>query len=814
MAWKLAPISPRVQKKRELYRSVQPEICLARYKIITNFYKSHPELTGILRRAKAFAEICEYIPVRIDEGDVIVGAQSAKFRAAALYPENAVNFLKAEIGNGTIRTRDIDPYVISEEDEKYFMSTCDYWEGECCNSKATAYLIDEYASHDFNGVTMLGKMTVCDTPVGHFVTGYDKAIRTGFAAIRDEAQSKCEDIVAAGMPDNTMEQYNFYRAVAIVCGGIIRLTKRYAAAAEELAVREPDSERKAELTRMAEALNWTVEKPARNFLEAIQCLFMYQTALCLDANMHGISFGRVDQYLGDFLDRDIENGTLTEEYAQELVDLFLLKVAEMNKPWSYGATQSNPGYTSGQNIAIGGVKRDGSDASNRVTYMLLQSMGRMKLHDPPHSLRIHKSTPAKLWEAAIETSKICGGVPTFENDEVIIPALMKRGFSLEDARNYSPIGCVEPGGTGDEWPACGGTGTVSYLNLVAALWLGLNNGVTPPGSGIWDVNEGSSVSANQVGLPTGYLYEMKTFEDVLDAFKAQTEYFVKWHAMNINNFEYVARDVLPLPLVSATMAGCMEKGKDVMYGGAKYNSCGMAGVGIGNIADSLYMIKHLCFDTKKCTARELYDALMNNWNGYEELHRYIQYKAEHYGNANPEVDQWAQWGAKMFADAVTACTGPRGRYAAGLYPVTTNVMFGEMTAATPDGRPAGVPLADGISPLQQMDKEGPTAVLDSVSVIDQVEYSNGTLLNMKFSPSTVKTEADVKKLSELIQTYFETGGMEMQINVVSAETLHDAQKNPDKYKNLVVRVAGFSSYFVELHISAQNDLISRTELNL
>jgi formate C-acetyltransferase len=307
---------------------------------------------------------------------------------------------------------------------------------------------------------------------------------------------------------------------------------------------------------------------------------------------------------------------------------------------------------------------------------------------------------------------------------------------------------------------------------------------------------------------------MTTFEDVLDAYKRQITFFTRWHAMNINSFEYVAREQLPLPIVSATMDGCMEKGADVMYGGAKYNSCGMAGVGIGNVADSLYMIKHLCFDTKRCTTRELYDALIANWVGYEELQRYIQFTAQHYGNANPEVDQWANWAGQVFADAVTNCTGPRGGYAAGLYPVTTNVMFGQMTAATPDGRFAGVPLADGISPLQQADQNGPTAVLDSVNHIQQVDYSNGTLLNMKFSPSCVQSKEDIRKLSELIQAYFEAGGMEMQINVVSAATLKDAQKNPDNYRDLVVRVAGFSTYFVELHVSGQNDLISRTELTI
>ena len=818
MAWQLAPISDRVAKRRALYRDTRPEICIARYRIITEFYRNNPALGGILRRAKCLKEICEKIPVRIDEGDVIVGAQSGKFRAAALYPENSVAFLKQEIGDGTIRTRDLDPYIISEEDAKYVLDTIDYWMGECNDAKAKAYLYEEYLPHDFNGVTMLGQLAICDTPVGHFVTGYNKAIRVGFGAIKAEAEQKMAELIEAGVPGESIDKYNFYRAVSIVCDAAITLTKRYAARARELMEAETEPVRRAELMRMAECLEWTVEKPARNFHEALQCLFMYQTVLCLDANMHGISFGRVDQYLGDYLERDLENGTITQEYAQEIFDLFYLKVAEMNKPWSYGATQSNPGYTNGQMMVLGGVDKDGNDATNKVSFMMLQAMGRLVLHDPPHSMRVHKGTPKELWEAAIETTKICGGVPTFENDGVIIPALMKRGLSLESARNYSPIGCVEPGGTGDEWPACGGTGSVSYLNLVNGVWLGINDGYLPMPMNFGAPKQGEKLKTEanpeRVGLPTGYLYEMESFDQVLDAYKKQIEYFVRWHAMNINSFEYVARQNLPLPIVSATMEGCMESGKDVMFGGAKYNSCGMAGVGIGNVADCLYMIKHLCFDTDTCTTRELYDALISDWKGYEELQRRVKHECRHYGNGYDEVDKWANWAGDVFEKAVTSCTGPRGRYAAGLYPVTTNVMFGYMTAATPDGRNAGQPLADGISPVQQMDLNGPTAILRSVSRISQVDYSNGTLLNMKFSPSCLKGEDGVEKLSQLIATYFDMGGMEMQINVISADTLKDAQKNPENYKNLVVRVAGFSAYFVELHITGQNDLISRTELNM
>jgi formate C-acetyltransferase len=307
---------------------------------------------------------------------------------------------------------------------------------------------------------------------------------------------------------------------------------------------------------------------------------------------------------------------------------------------------------------------------------------------------------------------------------------------------------------------------------------------------------------------------MTDFQQVLDAFEAQVKFFVKWHASCINAFEYVAREVLPLPLVSCTVDGCMEKGRDVMHGGARYNSTGIAGIAIGNVADSLNIIKHLCFDTKRCSTRELYDALMNNWEGYEDLRSYIVNEAPHYGNGIAEADEYARWAAKVFSDAVNACTGPRGRFSAGLYPVTTNVIFGKMTIATPDGRYMGEPLSDGISAVQGRDVSGPTNILHSVSRIDQSQYPNGTLFNMKFHPTSLNGEEGVVKLSQLIQTYFEMGGMEIQINIISADTLKKAMERPEEYRDLIVRVAGFSAYFVELHIDGQKDLIRRTELAL
>jgi formate C-acetyltransferase len=535
-------------------------------------------------------------------------------------------------------------------------------------------------------------------------------------------------------------------------------------------------------------------------------MFLYQTALCLDAQQHGISFGRVDQYLGSYYEADIAAGRITHEKAQELLDLFYLKVAEMNKIWPYVATMNGPGYTSGQLMTIGGVTGDGKDATNAISFMMLQSAGRLVLHDPPQSLRIHKGTPPELWEAAIATTQIAGGVPTFENDAVIIPALMARGLPIESARNYCLIGCVEPQGCGDEWACPGGNGTQSFFNLLNAFLLAINNGCNPfPGR--------DGKRAGQVGLPTGYLYEMETFNEVLNAVKNQIEYFVRWHVSLVNTWEYVASEHMQLPLLSATVDGCMESGRDVMKGGAKYNSTGNAGIAIGNITDSLAVVKYMVYDKKLIGARELYDAIMTNWEGKEDLRQFILNEAPHYGNDNEYTDEFARWASDVYGNAVNSSTGPRGRFAAGLYPVTTHVTFGLTTAASPDGRKAGEPLADGISPVQQLDQNGPTATLKSVAAIDQKKFSNGTLLNMKFHPTALSNETGKEKLIDLIKTYFSLGGMEMQFNIVSSKVLRRAQEHPEEYRDLVVRIAGFSAYFVELYKASQDDIIRRTELN-
>lgn len=802
----LSPVTPRVAEIREKYRTTRPKICIARYKIVTEFYMENPQLQGILKRAKNFKNLCEKLPLLINENEVIVGWQGTTYRSCALYPEISFGWFMDELKAGSIPKRDTDPYDIDDEDAEYVLKTGEFWRRECLSAKVDEYIPEGYKKAVGNGVTTFGLKGVCQSPVGHFVGNFDKVINRGFGAIRDEAQQKMDELEGV-MFGESVYRYNFYRAVKLVSEGIITLSKRYGKECEKLAAAETDPQRKKELERMADSLGHIMENPCRTFHDAVQCMYLYQMCLCLDAQQHGITFGRVDRYLGSFYNSDIKAGRLTHDQAQEILDLFYLKVAEMNKIWPEMATLSAPGYTSGQLMTLGGVDRDGKDATNTVTYMMLQSAGRLVLHDPPQSLRIHRGTPDALWEAAIETTQIAGGVPTFESDDIIIPALMARGLPVESARNYCLIGCVEPQGCGDEWASPGGSGTESFFNFLNAFLLAINDGINPmpwPGG----------VEGARTGLPTGYLYEMDTFEDVLDAVKKQIEYFAGWHVSLVNTFEYVASEHMPLPVVSATIDGCMEKGKDVMKGGARYNSTGNAGIAIGNITDSLAVVKYMVFDKKLISARDLYDAIMTNWEGKEDLRQQILNNAPHYGNGDEYVDQFAGWVSDIYANAINSSTGPRGRWSAGLYPVTAHVLFGMLTAASPDGRKKGEPLCDGISPVQQLDKNGPTATIRSVSKIDQAKFGNGTLLNMRFHPTALRNESGKDKLKALIKTYFGLGGMEMQFNIVSADVLRKAQEKPEDYRDLVVRIAGFSAYFVEMYKASQDDIIRRTEFNL
>ncbi len=808
MSVKLVPMTDRIVKMRERYRSTTPSLCTARLHLITDFYKENQTLTGPLKRAYNFKNLCEKLPVTVFENEVIVGTQVTKYRSSAMYPEfNGLGWFKNDYEAGRLLNREIDNYIVEQEDIDYVLSVVDFWEASCNSARLSRYIPEEYRDKAAgNGVISFRHDRICINPIGHFCANYRKVLEKGFGYILEEAREHIKNL-SGHMYGDQAPKYFFYRSVEAVAEGMIILSKRYGAECARLAETEKDPKRKAELLDMADTLNWIMENPARNYHDAVQAIYLYHLGLCLDGQQHGISYGRVDQYLGKYYEKDIADGTITPEYAQELLDMFYLKSAEMNWMKASFASEAIAGYTNGMLMTLGGVDAFGKDATNPVTYMMLQSAARLVLHDPPQALRVHKNTPKELMDLALECTRIAGGVPTFENDEMIIPGLMNRGLSLEAARDYCLIGCVEPAGSGNHWSMCGASGYEGYFNMANLFLQAINNGINP-----FPNPEG--LPNRQNGLSTGYLYEMKNFDEVLDAILKQMKYYVDWQISMTNIQEYITARELPLPLVSATMEGCMESGKDVMDGGAKFNSTGFPGIAIGNLVDSLNMTKHLVFDKKICTARELYDALMDNWEGHEELYNYIKYEAPHFGNGIDECDRYMKWACDHFAELVNAGQGPRGPYSAAMFPVAFNVVYGKTTAATPDGRKLGEPLSDGISPVQGMDKNGPTAVIKSVSNMDQTNFTDGTLFNMKFHPSAFSNQESRDKVARLMQIYFGQGGIEMQLNVTSSQTLKEAQENPDDYKDLVVRVAGFSAYFVELTKGSQNDIIARTELTL
>lgn len=810
-----APISDRIKKIKERRREHDNGnviLCGERTKIYTDYYKAHEAQYPLLLRAGALYEWCDKKVVRLEEDEMFVGNLGKDWRSAEPYVEWGIGWLKHALDlpeEEFIRewqTPGVFAYI-SPEDRITFNEACDYWKDRTIQARVLAVHPDKLWDLKGDNCTSFGnrgKAFTADMPQGHYCTNYKKVIDYGWGSIIRDAQSRM-DAIEGHVYDNDAIKYTFWRAIKQVAEGAKRLTERYAELCDEKA-KEAEGARKAEIEKMADSLHWIAENPARNYWESLEIILIYQLMLHADGQSHGITLGRIDQYCGRFVEKELAEGTLTQESAQEMTDAFILKLGDYfsimkvaSGPGATLATKSKYNYVcGGQHFTVAGLTPEGKDATNALTLMFLQVYARLFLSDPSISVRIHKNTPYEVWEAAIESSKVAGGMPIFENDDIIVPALMERGLSQEDANNYCIIGCVEPAGTGCEWSASGSNGCESFCNLAGIMNMAIYNGTNP-------------ATGCDAGLRTGWLYDYETFDDFKAAFVKQLHHFLDWHITHVNFYELAYGAYFPCVSASATMDGCMENGTDVLRGGAKYNSTGFTALGIGNVADSLYAIKKLVFEDKMISAKELVDTLINNWEGHEELRRYIENKLPHYGNANAEVDELATWALGEFADYINAARGPRGKWRGGTFTMTTHLEFGDKTMATPDGRKAFSPLAEAISPRQGFDINGPTAYLTSAAKLPHYKLGNGDQLNIRFSPSTVQGEEGTRKLSYLIDTYFQEGGMQVQFNVVSTDSLHDAQAHPEEYENLIVRIAGFSAFFVEMPKVLQDDFITRTE---
>jgi formate C-acetyltransferase len=815
--YEFKPATKRIWDMREAIRDRVLRYDAQRAVILTEAYKKYESVVPIIRRPLALYELCDKLDIYIGDTELIVGSKGRHMFSCPAYiewmPDDwLIDFVKS--GEWTIHEDGLyhNPegeelrQSIAPEDFEALTSVREYWDLNRVGAVADAWKPDFYdelarlnvSSYVDGGVSLVG------LPAGHIVCGYKKIINTGYAAVRKQAQDWIDDHRGNLMGED-MNKYMFYKSAVIACDAVMRLVTRYSEACLKKAETCGDEARKSELLRMADSLLWLSKNPARNFYEAVQGTMMYQIFITLDALIPSPALGRFDQYTWPFLKKDLEAGTITLDEAQEICDAFFLKANCF-----YSAGPAKLVNTTGigntyQHTTIGGVDPEtGEDAANPVTYMVLETVGRLKLHDPTISLRINPDTPDTLWECALETSKLVGGLPLFQNDEIIVPSLVDAlGFELKDARDYGIIGCQEIVGCGTDYPA--------------------PNGMHPPHASIWwgsvlnmAINDGiNPLNNEQASLHTGYLYEMKSMEEVREAVRKMGHYIFKMF-ISINNYaEYISQYYATQAPMSISIEGCMESGKDCVQGGAKYNSYGGTATGLATLADSLSTIKYMVFDKKLCTAKELHAAFVANWEGYEPLRQRILSEVPHFGNADPYADEEMKWCCDLFYEVCQECYSVRSKvYKSGLYGASDHVAQGYKTWGTPDGRKYPEPIADAASPAQGRDKNGPTAVFASACCYDHHHYLGGIALNLRMHPSVLSNEEGVVKLRDATKIYFQNGGLEVQYNVVNTETLRLAQENPQDYRDLVVRIAGYSAYFIELGKDLQDDIIARNENSL
>lgn len=826
--------SPRIQRLIDHLYAKMPEIEADRAVLLTESYRSTEGEPVITRRAKAFQKICEELPIIIRPEELIVGSNSQAPRGCQVFPEYSYEWLEAEFD--TVEKRSADPFYISEETKQRLRSVYPYWKGKTTSELATSYMAKETLTAMEHNIFTPGNYFY--NGIGHFTVKYEEVLAIGFEGIAAKAKTALS-VCRTGDADYAKKSH-FLNAVIICCNAAITYAHRYAMLALEAAQKETNSQRKMELLKIAENCAQVPGKPARNFYEACQSFWFVQMLLQTESSGHSISPGRFDQYMYPYYEKDIKEGIITREKAQELLDCIWVKLNDLNKVRDAASAEGFAGYSLFQNLIVGGQTEEGEDATNDLSFMCLEAALHVLLPAPSLSIRVWNKTPDELLMKAAKVTRTGIGLPAYYNDEVIIPAMMSRGVTLEDARTYNIIGCVEPqkAGKTDGWH------DAAFFNMCRPLEMVFFNGM-----------EGGV----QVGPRTGDVTQMKTFHEFYDAYKAQMNYFIELMVNADNAIDAAHAERCPLPFQSSMIDDCIGRGKSLQEGGAVYNFTGPQGFGIANVSDSLYAIRQLVFEEKKVTLAEWKEALADNYGRgfskqqvesmttqivknladagqpvgekeiaavyqtvanqnispekkakYDQLLEWID-QVPKYGNDIEEADQFARDVAYTYTKPLNQYRNPRGGiFQAGLYPVSANVPLGAQTGATPDGRLANTPIADGIGPASGRDTHGPTAAVNSVAKIDHGIASNGTLLNQKFHPSALSGVEGLQKFCAFIRAFFDQKGMHMQFNVVSRETLLDAQAHPDKYRNLVVRVAGYSALFTTLSKSLQDDIINRT----
>lgn len=806
---------PRVNHLRQIFLDRQYDVDVERLRLVTEAYKKYDNCTIKIKCARAFENILDNVTLDIYDEDLILGEIAAPAKASPIYPEFSVSWIINEVLNEPFEEREHDQfYIRNDEERKEIVELCRYWEGKTVDDLINAGLDDDQIKGSEAGKKIFQTNLYHYAGVGHLVMDYAKLMKVGFNGLIEEAEANLNKLTKRD-PDYA-DKRDFYEAMLISLRASVRYIERYAALAEERATAENNLQRKHELEAMAANCRQIAGGPAESFWQAIQ-LFNFATTLTqIEGNGHSISYGRMDQWLYPYYDSDIKAGTLTKEYALELIEVLYVKMNNPTKLKDGGTVKVRQGRGfGGECLTIGGVDREGNDATNDLTMLMLEGSAHTRMMNPWLLVRMHENTPYELKVKTVECIRAGYGHPKIFNDAPTIKAMMKKGMTLEEARDYAVVGCVEPDLPGKEY----GWHDAAYVNTAKMMEMVLNGGRCldcGPHCIRW---EKCGALGEHLGPDTGSLETYESFEEILASVDKQFEYWADQMCSSLNIIDKAHRALKPLPFVSAFFEDCMETGIDLTEGGAKYNGIGPQASGLATCADTLAVIKQLVFEEKRFTGSQLLQAVKDNWKGHDILYALVNgSKVHHYGNDDDYADELFRYMFECYCGHVAGRPTVRGgEFNPGVYSVSANVGMGLNTNASLDGRRAGEAISDNLGPVHtdggSHDIEGPTALANSVAKVDHSIATNGTLLNMKFPQEAVAGTEGRDNLISFIDEYLSKGAMHVQFNIMSADTMRAAQKKPENYKDMLVRVAGYSAYFVDLGKALQKDLIQRTELH-
>ncbi len=795
---------PRVNHLRQTFLDRNYDIDVERLRLVTETYKKY-EKSGLSRKlvcAYAFENVLLNTTLYIYDEDLIVGEIAAPAKASPIYPEFSVNWIIEEVLHSPFEERDHDQfYFRNDEERQETVELCKWWQGKTIDDAVNARLDEDQKKGSEVGEKIFQTNLYHYAGTGHLAIDYPRLMSLGFDGLIKEAEEKLAEISKRD-PEYGSKR-DFYQAAIIMHQAAKKYTERYAVLAEEMAAKETDEMRKEELLAIAENCHAVAGGAPKTFWQAMQ-LFNIATALIqVESNGHSISYGRMDQWLYPFYEADMKNHTISKEFALELIEVEYVKMNNPTKLKDKGsmALRNGRGF-GGESLTIGGMDKEGRDATNDLTMLMLEGSAHTRMMNPWVCVRMHEGTPYELKIKTVECIRAGYGHPKLFNDEPAIKGMMKKGMSLEEARDYCVVGCVEISLPGKEY----GWHDAAYVNTPKMMEMVLNGGRS--------LNTGK-----QLGPDSGSLETYQSFDEVLASVDTQFEYWTDQMCSSLCIIDNIHREIKPLPYLSMFYEDCIASGRDVTEGGAKYNGTGPQASGMATCADSLASIKQLIFDEKRCTGAELLDAVKNNWKGYEKLYAYVNSsKVHHYGNDDDYADELFKFMFECYCRHISGRKNPRGGiFSPGVYSVNANVAMGMNTNASVDGRKKGEAISDNMGPVHtdccSHDINGPTAVVNSLAKVDHSLATNGTLMNLKFPQESVAGVEGRDNLVSFIDEYIAKKPMHVQFNIMSSATMRAAQKKPEDYKDMLVRVAGYSAYFVELGKPLQKDLIQRTELH-